>query len=213
MNTRTTRNRAFGILCLIGVLAFGGCSKEPTTEEIAAQVRAVMAEEKAKEQVAASAPVPAAESATPVPAAPVAAAKPAPRPRSVAKSRPAPVQAEPAAPAQPFICANCGVVISVNEIELAGKGSGVGAIAGGVAGGVLGHQVGQGKGRDLATVAGAVGGAVAGHKIEENVKKTKVYDVAVRMDNGEERILRHETAPGVLAGDKVRVEGDLVVKQ
>lgn len=111
------------------------------------------------------------------------------------------------------ICANCGVVISVKELEQAGKGSGVGAIAGGVAGGVIGHQVGRGTGRDLATVAGAIGGAVAGHKIEENVKKTKVYDVAVRMDNGEERVLRYETAPGVLAGDKVRVEGDRVVKQ
>ena len=197
MNTNTTRNSAFGILALIGMLTFSGCSQKPTSEEIAAQVKAALAEEKAKEQAAAPAPVPAAKVAAPEPTAK--------HKRSA--------QAKPAAPAKKIVCDNCGVVTSVREIELEGKGSGLGAIAGGVAGGLAGNQVGQGTGRDLATIAGVVGGAIAGNKIEQKIKKTKVYDVAVKMDNGEERVLRYETAPGVMAGDKIKVEGEQIARQ
>ena len=181
---------------MISMLAFSGCSPKPTSEEIAAQVKAALAEEKAKEQAAAPAPTPAAKAETP---------KPAAKPKHVAQAKPA--------PAKKTTCDNCGVVISVNEVELKGKGSGVGVIAGGVAGGVVGNQVGQGTGRDLATIAGIVGGAIAGNKIEENIKKTRVYDVAVKMENGEERVLRFETAPGVMAGDKVKIEGDKIVRK
>ncbi len=109
-------------------------------------------------------------------------------------------------------CANCGVVLSVKEVDVEGKGTGLGVIAGGVVGGLAGNQVGQGTGRDLATVAGIVGGAIAGNKIEEKVKKTRVYDVAVRLENGEERIVRQKALPGVSAGDRVRIEGDHVVR-
>ncbi len=110
-------------------------------------------------------------------------------------------------------CPNCGVVISVKEVDVEGKGSGVGVVAGGVAGGLIGNQVGQGTGRDLATIAGVVGGAIAGNTIEKKMKKTKVYEIAVKMESGEERVMRQETLPGVLAGDKVKVEGDHIVRQ
>lgn len=191
MNTNTTHNLAFAALALISILAFIGCSQKPS-EEVAPQTTAALPEEKPQEQAAAPAP------------APQAAA-----PKTAAKARPA---AKPAA-AEKIVCANCGEVISVKEVELEGKGSGVGAVAGGVAGGLLGRQVGQGTGKDVATVVGVVGGAVAGNKIEKVIKKTKVYDVTVKMENGEERTLRHETAPGVVAGDKVKVENEKVVKQ
>ncbi len=118
-------------------------------------------------------------------------------------------QAEPAK----THCANCGVVVSVKEFDEEGKGSGLGVVAGGVAGGVIGNQVGQGTGRDLATIAGVVGGAIAGNTIEKKIKKTRVYDVTVKMENGEERVLRYKTAPGVLAGDKVKVEGEHIARQ
>src|SRR5688572_7746047 len=38
------------------------------------------------------------------------------------------------------MCAQCGVVQSVREIDTKGEGSGVGAVGGAVVGGVLGHQ-------------------------------------------------------------------------
>lgn len=200
MSTNTPRYSVIGILALISMLSFSGCSQKPSSEEIAAQVKAALAEEKAKEQAAAPTPAPVAEHDQ----------KPA---AATARPRATHAQAAPAAPAEKIVCANCGVVVSVKEVDVEGQGSGLGVIAGGVAGGVLGHQVGQGTGRDLATVAGVVGGAIAGNTIEKKVKKTKVYDVTVRMENGEERLLRVANIPGVVTGDKVKVEGDRVVRQ
>lgn len=199
MNTYISRNSAFALLTLITLMAIGGCSKQPSSEEIAAQVKAALAEEKAKELAAASAPAP-------TPEVKVESQKPVAKPSHATSPK-------PATPAKKIVCENCGVVVSVNEIEQKGKGSGLGVIAGGVAGGVVGNQVGQGTGRDLATIAGVVGGAIAGNKIEENMKKTKVFDVTVKMESGEERVLRSETAPGVMAGDKVKVEGEHISRQ
>jgi outer membrane lipoprotein SlyB len=110
-------------------------------------------------------------------------------------------------------CSRCGVVISVNEIEAEGAGSGLGVVAGGVVGGVLGHQIGGGSGRDLATVAGAVGGAFAGNKIEKISKKTRSYNIVVRMDTGEERTFRQASVPEVVRGDKVKVENGEIVRR
>ncbi len=219
LNKHATRYTAFNILALISVFALSGCfESKPTSEEIAMQVKAAIAEEKAKEQAAVPAAV-----AAPKPA--VTAAQPASKPKHVAHTKPdqAPlIQSQPAqpqaaqaqaVPVEKIVCTNCGLVIAVNVSEVAGKGSGLGAIAGGVAGGLLGNQVGQGTGKDVATFVGVFGGGYAGHKLEQNVRKTKVYDVIVKMDTGEERTLRHNTDPVVVAGDKVKVESDLVVKQ
>jgi outer membrane lipoprotein SlyB len=101
----------------------------------------------------------------------------------------------------------------VNVVEVAGKESGAGVVIGGAVGGLIGNQVAQPKDKELATLAGAVGGAVAGHYIEKNMKKSKAYDVVVKLENGEERTLRHTVAPAVVAGDKVKIEGEQVVKQ
>jgi outer membrane lipoprotein SlyB len=204
LNTNITRNSAFGIVALISMLAFSGCSQKPTSEEIAAQVKAALAEEKAKEQAAAPTPAPA-------PVAESAAKNPAATEKHVAHAKPD--HSKPAAPAQKVACDNCGVVVSVKEIEQEGKGSGLGVIAGGVAGGLAGNQVGNGTGRDVATLVGIVGGAIAGNKVEEKIKKTRVYDVTVKMENGEEQVLRYNTAPGVMAGDKIKIEGENIVRQ
>jgi outer membrane lipoprotein SlyB len=111
------------------------------------------------------------------------------------------------------VCINCGTVLSVNEIEAEGAGSGLGVVAGGVLGGVLGHQVGGGTGRDLATVAGAVGGAFAGNKIEKISKKTKSYNIVVKMNTGEERTFNQNTLPDVVRGDKVKIESDMIIRR
>ena len=214
MNTLITRNKFFVIsvsmLALIGIFSLSGCSQKTSNEEIAKQVKIAMEEvEKAKQEAATSA------APAPAPAAAQVAETPkhVSKPKMVEKTRhmeeAKPVQA---APAKKAVCSNCGVVLSVNEVEVKGKGSGMGAVAGGVAGGLLGNQVGQGSGRDVATIVGLVGGVIAGNEIEKNVKKTKVYDVSVKMENGTERVLRHDTNPNVTAGDKVKVEDDLVIK-
>lgn len=89
-------------------------------------------------------------------------------------------------------CDQCGTIESITPRTVKGKGSGMGAFAGAVVGGVIGHQFGSGRGNDAATVGGAVGGAVAGNEIEKRRNSTTVYDLTVRMQNGE---LRHLTVP------------------
>ncbi|CAN5690467.1 glycine zipper 2TM domain-containing protein [soil metagenome] len=110
------------------------------------------------------------------------------------------------------ICDSCGVVESVHANEQqAQQGSGLGAVAGALLGGVLGNQVGGGNGRKLATVAGAVGGGYAGNSIEKRTNTSTVYEVRVRMENGNTRTFTPSSQPGWRAGDHVKViDGHLV---
>jgi len=105
----------------------------------------------------------------------------------------------------PAICADCGKVTTINVVEREGEGTGIGAVAGGVIGGVLGNQIGHGTGRKIATVAGAAGGAYAGHQAEKQIRTTRQWNVAVRMENGSTRMFRYDQEPTVHVGDSVRV--------
>lgn len=171
--------------------------------------------------------------ATPPTAAPVAQPEPAPAPAKVARPappKPAPVQQvrRPPAPVQPApqvvaqapvhaqpapvqptraaICATCGTVQAVHEVQEKGQGTGLGAIGGAVVGGLLGNQVGGGNGKKAMAVVGAVGGGLAGHEVEKRVRSTVSYDVQVRMEDGSVRTLRR--AEPVAVGTRVFVEGN-----
>jgi outer membrane lipoprotein SlyB len=209
-------------LVLVTLLGVSACSQKPSSEEIAAQVKIALEQERAQvaAQNAASAPVAAPVVAAPVAApAPVVAApapapvehKAAPAPKAKPAVHAAPAKAEPVA-VMKAICANCGEVVAVNVVEVAGKGSGLGGVAGAVVGGLVGNQVGDGTGKDLATIAGVVGGAFAGNAIEKNAKKTKRYDIVVKMEDGSERTFSQATDPMLVNGQKVKVENDVVVK-
>lgn len=106
----------------------------------------------------------------------------------------------------PSICRECGVVESVQEVPVEGKGSGGGAIAGGIVGGFLGNQIGRGTTRDIATVLGAVGGAYAGNHIEKSAKESKRYDFQVRFEDGSTRTFSGDTPPVWHSGDRVRLQ-------
>lgn len=103
-------------------------------------------------------------------------------------------------------CSNCGVVETINAIEVKGDGSYVGKIAGGVVGALIGSQIGQGSGRTAAQIAGAVGGAVAGNEIEKRTKTTTHYEVVVRLPNGGTQTISYPNPPPFAVGAKVRVE-------
>ena len=109
------------------------------------------------------------------------------------------------------VCANCGAVESIDVVEVKGDGSYLGKIAGGVVGAMIGSQVGQGRGTTAAEIAGAVGGAVAGNEIEKRVKKTRHYDVTVRLQSGGTQVISYATEPALRVGDKVRVENGTLV--
>jgi outer membrane lipoprotein SlyB len=142
-----------------------------------------------------------APASVPAPAAPPSAPVAAPAPAAV-----------PATAALPA-CPNCGTVVALREVKSQGDASGVGMIAGGVAGAVLGNQVGRGTGRRIATIGGAAGGAYAGHQIEKNMRSNSRWEIAVRMDDGSERLVSTATRPAIGVGDKVRVEGTSIVRR
>jgi outer membrane lipoprotein SlyB len=126
------------------------------------------------------------------------------------------VAAQPAKPAQPkqhvaSVCHDCGVIVEVKEVEVAGKGTGIGAVAGGVGGAVIGHEIGENR---TGTAVGAVVGAVAGHQIERQARAHKRYDITVRMTDGSTRALSDETGtpPAFKSGDKVHVSKEGVIK-
>lgn len=139
--------------------------------------------------------------ASPAATAPAAAPAPQARPNRVEQTK----RSERTQVAAARACANCGTVKSVNVVEHAGEGTGLGAVGGAVVGGVLGNQIGDGSGRRVATVAGAAGGAYAGHQIEKHVKTTKSWNVVVRMEDGGSRSFPYASDPGLRAGDPVKV--------
>ncbi|MEO8331228.1 MAG: glycine zipper 2TM domain-containing protein [Gallionella sp.] len=207
---------ALGLAALLCISSITACSQKPSSEEVAAQVKIAM-DQAEKDKQAAAAQVAQPPQNTPAPAAAPAepAAQQPAKKHVAAKHKPAvhqQVQAMQAVESAKPVCANCGFVLAVNVIEVEGKGSGVGVVAGGVVGGLVGNQVGQGSGRDLATFAGVVGGALAGNTIEKKSKKTRNYDIRVKMDDGSEHTYRQATDPGLVNGQKVKIEKDVVVK-
>lgn len=209
------------LAAMLSIALFTACSQKPSSAEIAAQVKVAVEQAEKDKQTAASQT----ELTSPLQAEPTVAPVAAPAPKPVkkhtttkhaqAEAKPFVYEQErtvqPAESTKPF-CANCGIVLAVNATEEEGKGSGIGVVAGGVVGGLLGNQVGQGTGNDLATIAGVVGGAFAGNKIEKITKKTKVYHITVKMDDGSEHSYRQATDPELLKGQKVKIENNVVVK-
>jgi outer membrane lipoprotein SlyB len=105
-------------------------------------------------------------------------------------------------------CNDCGVVVSINEVNVMGKGTGVGAVAGGVAGAVIGHEIGDGS--RAGTAVGAVVGGVAGHQIERSARSAKRYDISVRMPDGSVKVVSTDTPPAWRAGEKVRLHNGVL---
>jgi outer membrane lipoprotein SlyB len=102
-------------------------------------------------------------------------------------------------------CPECGVINTIQPVELKGKTTGLGAVAGGVAGGLLGNQIGHGNTRTVMTVGGAAGGAFAGNAIEGNVNKRTAWRVTVRMEDGSVKTLSQSAPPPFAVGERVRI--------
>lgn len=99
-----------------------------------------------------------------------------------------------------------GTVTGVRPITIQNdKSTGAGLIGGGALGGVAGNAVGGGSGRTIATVGGAILGALAGNAIENQVGKTSGYEITVRLDNGETRVVAQEADVPISVGQRVQV--------
>ena len=102
------------------------------------------------------------------------------------------------------LCKDCGTIVAVKEVDVPGKGTGIGAVAGGVGGAVIGHEIGENR---TGTAVGAVVGAVAGHQVERQARMHKRYDITVKMNDGSTRNFSDESGAQIAlkSGDKVRI--------
>jgi outer membrane lipoprotein SlyB len=116
----------------------------------------------------------------------------------------------PARQAKPT-CIDCGVVESINQVQVKGEGSYLGKIGGGLAGVLIGSQVGSGKGTTVAEIAGAVGGAVAGNEIEKRMKTATHFEAVVRLDNGGTQTFSYAAQPAFAVGARVRAQNGALV--
>lgn len=100
-----------------------------------------------------------------------------------------------------------GTIDSIQVVRGSGGTSGGGAVVGGLIGALAGNQIGSGSGRTAATVAGAVGGAVVGNKVEANRNSggADMYQINIRMDNGEIRAVTQDSVYDLRVGNRVRM--------
>lgn len=101
-----------------------------------------------------------------------------------------------------------GTIESIQVTQAENRTSGAGAIVGGLVGALAGNQVGSGSGRTAATVAGGVAGAAIGNNVERNRNAgtgQEMYQINVRMDNGEYRTVVQDSAYDLRVGNRVRL--------
>jgi outer membrane lipoprotein SlyB len=100
-----------------------------------------------------------------------------------------------------------GTIDSIQVVRGAGSTSGGGAVVGGLVGALVGNQVGSGSGRTAATVAGGVAGAAIGNNVEanRNANGVDMYQINIRMDNGEYRSITQDSVYDLRVGNRVRM--------
>ncbi|MBB3118582.1 glycine zipper 2TM domain-containing protein [Pseudoduganella violacea] len=99
-----------------------------------------------------------------------------------------------------------GTIDSIQMVRVDPATSGAGAVAGGLVGALVGNQIGSGSGRAAATAAGAIGGAVLGNNIESNRNEAReVYQISIRLDNGDYRTINQDSAYDLRVGNRVRL--------
>lgn len=105
------------------------------------------------------------------------------------------------------VASGYGTIDSIQVVRAQGGTNGAGAIVGGLVGALVGNQVGSGNGRTVATVAGAVGGAALGNNVEanRNANGQDMYQLNIRMDNGEIRSVTQDSVYDLRVGNRVRL--------
>jgi len=99
-----------------------------------------------------------------------------------------------------------GTIDAIRVVRVDPATSGAGAVAGGLLGALAGSQIGSGSGRTAATAAGAIGGAVVGNQVEQNRNMPRdVYQISIRLDNGDYRTVNQDSAYDLRVGSRVRV--------
>ena len=106
----------------------------------------------------------------------------------------------------------------VRSIEVASvpseQSNGGGAVVGGLIGAVVGRQFADSNsGKNVGTVAGAVGGALIGNEVEKNARREQQgVRVNVQLDQGGVRSFDYKAIGDLRVGDRVRIEGNQLVR-
>lgn len=204
------------VLLSIATLAACGPSQQPPAEQNAAPPPAAA-------PAAAPAPAPAPVAAAPAPA-PVAEPSAEDKELAKIKAEQRKLQREQAAlsaqqqqaaqaaatPPPPPACQDCGVVASVTPVKKAGEAGLLGGLGGAAVGGLAGNQFGKGKGKTAMTVVGVLGGALAGAETQKALTSSTVYQIAVNMETGGQRLVTLPSAEGLAPGTRVHVNGNSV---
>jgi outer membrane lipoprotein SlyB len=100
-----------------------------------------------------------------------------------------------------------GTIDSIQVVRGSASTSGTGAVVGGLVGALAGNQVGSGSGRTAATVAGGVAGAAIGNSVEanRNAAGADLYQINIRLDNGEYRSITQDSVYDLRVGNRVRL--------
>jgi outer membrane lipoprotein SlyB len=98
-----------------------------------------------------------------------------------------------------------GTVLSVADVQIQGRESGVGAVGGAVVGGIVGSTIGGGRGRTLATTGGALAGAAGGSAVEQRRATRSGLEIEVELDDGRIMVIVQERDDEFFVGDRVRL--------
>jgi outer membrane lipoprotein SlyB len=98
-----------------------------------------------------------------------------------------------------------GTVLSVADVQIQGRETGVGAVGGAVVGGIVGSTIGGGRGRTLATTGGALAGAAGGSAVEQRRATRPGLEIEVELDDGRIMVIVQEKDDEFIVGDRVRL--------
>ena len=99
-----------------------------------------------------------------------------------------------------------GVILSVRDIKIKGKESGVGAVAGAATGGLAGSTLGDNTAtRALGALGGAVVGGLVGNTAEKLITGGNASEFIVQPDKGEPYSLVQVNDENLRVGDRVLI--------
>ena len=99
-----------------------------------------------------------------------------------------------------------GVILSVRDIKIKGRESGVGAIAGATAGGLAGSTLGENMAtKALGGLGGAVLGGIVGNTAENLVTGGKASEFIIQPDEGEPYSLVQVNDENLKVGERVLI--------
>lgn len=104
-------------------------------------------------------------------------------------------------------CAQCGRVLSIRQTTVKQQWTPLGTMTGfqGDAQAVTQFKIGKGGVSEGPIIVGAAGGA--GYQKSPNTYEKPRWDVTVKLDNGQTRVVQLAYEPYVQEGDRVRIAG------